>query len=87
MEPKVVWDEPKRLANLDKHELDFADVSMAFFIRAVIRPAKMGRYQAIGHLNGKPVTVIFARLGSEALSIISLRPADPQEGRLLDGTH
>jgi len=25
---KVLWDEPKRLANLDKHGLDFADLSI-----------------------------------------------------------
>ena len=24
---KIVWDEPKRLANLDKHGLDFADLN------------------------------------------------------------
>jgi uncharacterized protein (DUF4415 family) len=27
---KIVWDEPKRLANLDKHGLDFADLNEAF---------------------------------------------------------
>lgn len=84
MESRVVWDEPKRLANQDKHGLDFADVSVAFFARAVIRQAKRGRHQAIGYLNGRAVSVIFAVLGSEAFSIISLRPADPQERRLLD---
>lgn len=87
MEPRLVWDEPKRLANLDKHGLDFSELSFAFFASAFHRPAKDGRRQAIGHLNGRPVSVIFAPLGSEALSIISLRPADPQERRLLDGSH
>ncbi len=24
---KTIWDEPKRLANIDKHRLDFADIS------------------------------------------------------------
>lgn len=28
---KIVWDEPKRLANLDKHGLDFADLNETFF--------------------------------------------------------
>jgi len=27
---KIVWDEPKRLANLDKHGLDFADLDLGF---------------------------------------------------------
>jgi uncharacterized DUF497 family protein len=29
---KIVWDEPKRLANLDKHGLDFADLNETFLI-------------------------------------------------------
>ncbi len=28
---KIVWDESKRLANLDKHGLDFADLDEVFF--------------------------------------------------------
>jgi uncharacterized protein len=28
---KIVWDEPKRFANLDKHGLDFADLNESFF--------------------------------------------------------
>jgi uncharacterized DUF497 family protein len=28
---KIVWDEPKRLANLEKHGLDFADLDEAYF--------------------------------------------------------
>jgi uncharacterized DUF497 family protein len=27
---QIVWDEPKRLANLDKHGLDFADLNETF---------------------------------------------------------
>jgi hypothetical protein len=27
---EIVWDEPKRLANLDKHGLDFADLDETF---------------------------------------------------------
>jgi uncharacterized protein len=27
---QILWDEPKRLANLDKHGLDFADLNEAF---------------------------------------------------------
>jgi uncharacterized DUF497 family protein len=33
---KIVWDEPKRLANLDKHGLDFADLNETFFENALV---------------------------------------------------
>jgi uncharacterized DUF497 family protein/uncharacterized protein (DUF4415 family) len=33
---KIVWDEPKRLANLEKHGLDFADLDEAFFENALV---------------------------------------------------
>jgi len=28
---KIIWDEPKRLANLAKHRMDFADLNETFF--------------------------------------------------------
>ncbi|MDQ0422587.1 uncharacterized DUF497 family protein [Peteryoungia aggregata LMG 23059] len=79
----IVWDEPKRLANIDKHGLDFADLSLEFFERALIRPAKRGRLQAIGRLADGTVAVIFVRLGTEGLSVISIRAANPAERRAL----
>jgi uncharacterized DUF497 family protein len=42
---RIVWDEPKRLANLASHEMDFADLDEAFFEGSVIVPAKLGRLQ------------------------------------------
>ena len=50
----IVWDEPKRQANLVKHGLDFASVTLEFFSSARIATAKAGRYQALGLLNGRP---------------------------------
>ena len=47
-----------------------------------ITPAKDGRFAAIGEMNGK-ITVIFAVLGTEGVSIISARPASITERRLL----
>ena len=79
----IVWDEPKRLANIDKHGLDFTDLSLEFFERAVIRPAKRGRLQAIGRLADGTVAVIFVRLGTEGLSVISMRAANSAERRAL----
>jgi len=79
---RIVWDEPKRIANLAKHGIDFADIDEAFFDDALIGPSKMRRWFAIGKLKGI-VVVIFARLGSEGISIVSARPANRKERRLL----
>ena len=46
----IVWDEPKRQANLVKHGIDFADVGEGFFLSALVMPAKDGRFAAIGDL-------------------------------------
>ncbi len=78
----IVWDEPKRRVNLDKHGIDFADFNEAFFESALIFPAKAGRSIAIGTLN-RTVVVIFARLGTEGVSLISARPASGKERRML----
>lgn len=81
---EITWDETKRVANIAKHRLDFADIDEAFFESAVIRPAKSGRYRAIGRIAPGVVAVIFAALGREGMSIISMRPASKQERKLLD---
>ncbi|RWN56809.1 BrnT family toxin [Mesorhizobium sp.] len=79
---KIVWDEPKRLANIEKHGLDFATLDEEFFLTSTIRAAKADRLMAIGRMIDGIVAVIFARLGSEGISIISMRPANPAERRL-----
>jgi uncharacterized DUF497 family protein len=81
---RIVWDEPKRLANLDKHGLDFADLDLAFFLSAVLQPARGRRVMAIGRFADGTIVVIFARLGIEAISVISMRPAKATERRLLN---
>ncbi|MHA3790945.1 BrnT family toxin [Sphingomonas sp. YL-JM2C] len=78
----IVWDEPKRLANLAKHGIDFADIGEDFFVDALIGVAKKGRYFAIGELDGV-IIVIFATLGAEGISIVSARPASRNEKALL----
>ncbi|MDE1916887.1 MAG: BrnT family toxin [Sphingomonadales bacterium] len=78
----IVWDEPKRLSNLDKHGIDFAHVTEDFFASALVGPAKEGRWFAIGEMNGV-IVVIFAYLGTEDISIISARPASVKERSLL----
>lgn len=76
---EIVWDERKRRANIDKHGLDFADITLEFFLTASIRPARSGRLQAIGRLRDGTLSVIFLKLGTQGLSIISMRPANMRE--------
>jgi uncharacterized protein len=81
---EIVWDEPKRQANLDKHGLDFADLSETFFDTALVVPShnKSKRWVAIGVTIRGVVVVVFARLGREGVSIISMRPASRSERKL-----
>ena len=85
----IVWDEPKRQGNLARHGLDFADLEKTpdphewFFLDAVTVPAKENRYMAIGHLNDGTIAVVFAVLGTEGVSVISMRPASRKERNLL----
>lgn len=75
----IVWGEPKRQQNLAKHGMDFADLTVEFFETAVVLPANAGRFMAINVLINGVVTVVFARLGSEGISIISMRRASKKE--------
>lgn len=81
---KIIWDEPKRLANLDKHGMDFADLNEKFFDTAVVLQAKRDRYRAIGVNIRGVISVIFAVYGEEAVSIISMRPASKAERELYE---
>jgi uncharacterized protein len=90
-EMKVGWDEPKRLANLNKHELDFREFEEGFSWEACLvfpaRPSRTGRarHQMIGELNGELVVVaVVSPLGFEALSLVSLRPASGKERKLYE---
>lgn len=77
---RITWDEPKRLSNIAKHGLDFADLTPEFFLAAHIEPSRDGRALAIGRLGETLVIAVVSRqLGSEAISIISMRPASPKE--------
>jgi uncharacterized DUF497 family protein len=83
---KIVWDEPKRQANLQKHRLDFADIGEFDWANAVVedaRPDASGRrrLKALGYFRDGTATVIFMTLGREAVSIISsARRATGKEG-------
>lgn len=79
---KIVWDEPKRLTNLENRGLDFANLDMEFFAGAIVVPAKKGRFKAVGEFNGETLAVIFTPLGTEAISIVSMRHASRKEREL-----
>lgn len=79
----IVWDEPKRQSNLADRGLDFADLDEAFFLEAAIVPAKRGRYKAVGRFGETILAVIFVPLGTQGLSVISMRVANRKERALL----
>lgn len=86
---RIVWDPPKRLTNLKQHRLDFADFEDGFdwnnFLTLPAKPSRTGRKRAhlIGSLNGERfVVAVVSPLGSEALSLVSLRPASRKERKL-----
>ncbi|RVV99697.1 hypothetical protein EKE94_03175 [Mesobaculum littorinae] len=79
----IVWDEPKRKANLAKHGLDFADLTEDFFLSALVIPAKDQRQMAIGAMADGTIAVVFVTLGEEGVSVISMRHASRKERNIL----
>ncbi len=81
----MVWDAPKRQSNIEDHGLDFADARDRFeWETAIIAPSHPGedgreRFKALGDLDGRIVGLVFSLLGNEAISAISLRPANRSE--------
>jgi uncharacterized DUF497 family protein len=76
---KIIWDEPKRLANLTKHRMNFADLNETFFDQAFVLPALGNRHRAIGVNIRGVICVVFVYYGEEAISVISMRPASSNE--------
>lgn len=84
---RIVWDEPKRRSNLATHGFDLADADLLDWDDTMIvpgHPARDGRprFRAIGLLDDELVTVVFSPLGTEAISVISMRPASNAERKL-----
>ncbi len=76
---RIVWDEPKRQINIEKHGFDFAELTIGFFDEAIVSEERHGRFKAIGVHHESVVAVIATLLGSEAISVISMRPASRWE--------
>ena len=76
----IAWDEPRRQSNLAKHGFDFADLNEEFFLAARIVDAKQHWLMAIGEFNGELIiAVVFAPLGTEAISVVPMRRASGRE--------
>lgn len=86
----IVVPEPKRIANLAKHGIDMNDFEGGFSWEwYVILPAKRSRTgrareRFVGMLNGALVSTVVSPLGSEALSVVSIRPASDGERAVYD---
>ncbi len=77
------WDEAKRLSNLAKHGLDFADVARLEWTKIGIeRDLRFeygkARYIGVGHLDGVTVATAFTFRGS-VIRVVSFRPASRRE--------
>jgi uncharacterized DUF497 family protein len=88
---KIIWDEPKRQANIATHGLDLADAELFEWEGAIVIPGHrsasgQARFRAIGWLRNELVAVVFSQLGTEAVSVISLGRASRAERRLYDQT-
>jgi uncharacterized DUF497 family protein len=72
------WDERKRLTNLDKHGIDFQDVTLLTANPMMIAKARTvsdeDRWMATGQMKGIIVTMIFTKR-EKTIRIISLRSA------------
>ena len=72
------------------HGLDVADAESFEWETAIVVPGHAGkggrrRFRAIGRLDDELGTIVFSRLGTEAISVISLlRPASRAERKLHD---
>lgn len=69
--------------NLARHGLDFVDLDEEFFLSSIVVPAKEGRLMSIGRLKPDVIVVVFAVLGTEGVSVISMRAASRKERSLM----
>lgn len=76
------WCEAKRLANIEKHGIDFLDADIVFGGSHLVGSARTEggevRWMAVGVLDDVYVTVIFTRRAS-TIRLISMRSARREE--------
>lgn len=82
---KFDWDGDKRLANIEKHGINFDDVDLVFADERSISYSspreREERFVIVGMLRDRLISVVFTPRG-EAIRIISARAARPQEKAL-----
>jgi uncharacterized DUF497 family protein len=81
---KLTWDDDKYERSLLKHKLDFEDAYEFGWDAADIKgtyPSRTGRarFKATGWLGQRMITIVFSLLGTEAYSLVSMRPASRKE--------
>ncbi|MCJ2133357.1 BrnT family toxin [Methylobacterium sp. J-026] len=83
---RFTYDQPKRQANIAKHGFDLAEFEHAFsfdrFLKIPTKQSRTGRerFKLIGAWHGVTVVVaIVSPLGSEAIDVVSVRPANTKE--------
>ena len=81
---EFTWDEAKRISNINKHQIDFADAAEIFADDPLILPARSeveARSIAVGALADQVIAVIFTLRG-DVIRIISARKARTDEREL-----
>ena len=84
MEMKLIWDENKRIANLEKHGLDFADAGVVLESRyrldiAVVRNGEI-RTRSFSYVMDCLYVLTLVHTDRDgATRVISYRPADEKE--------
>lgn len=83
---RFTYGQPRRQANTAKHAIDLAEFEAAFsfdrFLTITTKPSrtKRQRFKLIGSWCGEIVVVaIVSPLGSEAIDVVSVRPANAKE--------
>lgn len=83
------WDEAKRRATIEKHDIDFRDAALIFGDRHIVMRARSDteeRYRAIGLVNGAFTTVVFTMRG-EVVRLVTARRARHDEIRAYRAIH
>jgi uncharacterized DUF497 family protein len=79
------WDEAKRLANIEKHGIDFVRATSAFDGRVAltIPSRRFGelRFLTVARIDGKLVSVVWTPRGQGSTRLISARRASSAEER------
>jgi uncharacterized DUF497 family protein len=85
---KFTWDETKRLQNLVKHGVDFADAEQIFQGPTLVHLDDRHNYGetrfiALGCIQGRPMVMVFTEPDASTVRVISLRKATRYEEKEL----